>query len=62
LERTIRLHAVELAGDRYDIGDKLGYMKAILEFGMQREELSAVLQPYLKELVQRTELGRLVLP
>jgi len=56
------LLAVELVGSRYDIGDNLGYMKAILEIGLQREELSDTLLPYLKELVRRTELGRLVLP
>lgn len=57
-----RLLAVELVGGRYDIGDKLGYMKAILEIGMQREELPAALLPYLKELILRTEHGRLVSP
>ncbi|WP_138493822.1 UTP--glucose-1-phosphate uridylyltransferase GalU [Paenibacillus pinistramenti] len=43
--------ALELEGDRYDIGDKFGYMQAVLEIGLQREELKPLLLPYLNELV-----------
>ncbi|MBW7453736.1 UTP--glucose-1-phosphate uridylyltransferase GalU [Paenibacillus sepulcri] len=45
------LIALELQGSRYDIGDKFGYIKAILEIGLQREELSQLLIPYLRGLV-----------
>ncbi|MFC5652009.1 hypothetical protein ACFPYJ_23400 [Paenibacillus solisilvae] len=37
------LKALELEGSRYDIGDKFGNIKAILEIGLQREELGRVL-------------------
>lgn len=43
--------ALELAGERYDIGDKLGYLKAVLEIGLHREELKPYLIPYLRDLV-----------
>lgn len=46
--RTEGLVALQLAGDRYDIGDKFGYMKAIMEIGLQREEL----RPQLLELME----------
>ncbi|MEC0244598.1 UTP--glucose-1-phosphate uridylyltransferase GalU [Paenibacillus chitinolyticus] len=49
------LLALELAGNRYDIGDKLGYLKAVLEIGMKREELAEQLLPYLKNLVYQQE-------
>ncbi|GKS09309.1 putative UTP--glucose-1-phosphate uridylyltransferase YngB [Paenibacillus chitinolyticus] len=49
------LLALELAGNRYDIGDKLGYLKAVLEIGLKREELAAQLLPYLKNLVYQQE-------
>ncbi|MBV6714113.1 UTP--glucose-1-phosphate uridylyltransferase GalU [Paenibacillus chitinolyticus] len=49
------LLALELAGNRYDIGDKLGYLKAVLEIGLNREELAAQLLPYLKNLVYQQE-------
>ncbi|NOU73088.1 UTP--glucose-1-phosphate uridylyltransferase GalU [Paenibacillus sp. LMG 31458] len=51
------LMALELKGDRYDIGDKFGYMKAIVELGLQREELRPQLLAYLDILLQK-ELGK----
>ncbi|ULL15494.1 UTP--glucose-1-phosphate uridylyltransferase [Paenibacillus sp. H1-7] len=52
-----KLLALQLDADRYDIGDKLGYMKAIMEIGLRREELRPQLLGYLKQLVDReTEL------
>ncbi|BBH20742.1 putative UTP--glucose-1-phosphate uridylyltransferase YngB [Paenibacillus baekrokdamisoli] len=50
------LMALELQGSRYDIGDKFGYIKAILEIGLQREELSHLLVPYLRGLVSWSKL------
>ncbi|MCS7461589.1 UTP--glucose-1-phosphate uridylyltransferase GalU [Paenibacillus doosanensis] len=47
------LLALDLTADRYDIGDKFGYMKAIAEIGLRREELRPQLLAYLKELVRR---------
>lgn len=44
------LLALELKGRRYDIGDKLGYIQAVLEMGLAREDLKGQLKPYLMEL------------
>ncbi|OWR28678.1 UTP--glucose-1-phosphate uridylyltransferase [Saccharibacillus sp. O23] len=52
------LLALELEGARYDIGDKFGYMKAILEIGLRRSELSPMLLDYLHELISRPEYAR----
>ena len=38
-------------GTRYDMGDRFGYLKANIEYGLRDEELSAKLKEYLKELV-----------
>ncbi len=46
------LLALELAGKRYDIGDKFGYIQATLEMGLAREELRPQLLPYLRELLE----------
>ncbi|PEJ57794.1 UTP--glucose-1-phosphate uridylyltransferase [Bacillus sp. AFS002410] len=46
------LLALELSGNRYDIGDKLGYLKATMEIGLQREDLYPQLLPYLKGLIE----------
>jgi UTP--glucose-1-phosphate uridylyltransferase len=44
------LLALELKGSRYDIGDKFGYMKAIVEMGLRREELRPQLMDYLHQI------------
>ncbi|WJH35590.1 UTP--glucose-1-phosphate uridylyltransferase GalU [Paenibacillus sp. CC-CFT747] len=45
------LFALELEGKRYDIGDKLGYLKANIEMGLEREDLGAELLGYLQGLL-----------
>jgi UTP--glucose-1-phosphate uridylyltransferase len=42
--------ALELQGRRYDIGDRIGYLKATLEIGLRREDLRVELLSYLREL------------
>ncbi len=43
--------AYEFEGKRYDVGDKLGFLKATCEFALDRPELSDRFAQYLKELV-----------
>lgn len=38
-------------GQRYDTGNKLGYLKAVVEFALRREDLGADFRAYLKEIV-----------
>lgn len=42
-------------GNRYDTGDKLGYIQATIEFALKREELAPALRSYLRELVWRMD-------
>jgi len=42
----------EVAGQRYDAGDKLGYLQANLAYALKRPELAAKLRAYLRELVK----------
>jgi UTP--glucose-1-phosphate uridylyltransferase len=51
------LLGLELKGDRYDIGDKFGYMKAIIEMGLQREELQPQLIEYMQQVLKK-QLGK----
>ncbi|RSK28697.1 UTP--glucose-1-phosphate uridylyltransferase GalU [Bacillus sp. HMF5848] len=37
-------------GDRYDVGDKLGFIKATVDFALQREEIREDLLTYLRSL------------
>lgn len=40
--------AVKLAGKRYDTGDKLGYLKATVEFGLAHQTLGPAFRQYLE--------------
>jgi UTP--glucose-1-phosphate uridylyltransferase len=52
--RTLRtrrpMYAVEFEGKRYDTGDKLGFLKATVEFALARPDLSDAFRTYLKSL------------
>lgn len=50
-EKTMYAH--EFVGQRFDAGDKLGYIKANLEFALQRGDLARELSQYLQQLVQK---------
>lgn len=39
-------------GKRYDVGDKLGYLKATVEFALERPDLAEEFRKYLKEIVE----------
>lgn len=47
--------ACELDAERFDVGDKLGLIKATIEMALRREELAAPLRNYLKGLVSTME-------
>lgn len=43
------VHAVVFSGKRYDTGDKLSYLKAVIELSCAREDLGPALRPWLKD-------------
>ncbi len=45
------MHAYIFAGKRYDVGDKLGFIQATIEFALKREDLRAPLMDYLQKLM-----------
>ncbi|MFI8688072.1 UTP--glucose-1-phosphate uridylyltransferase GalU [Rossellomorea sp. NPDC077527] len=47
------MYAKVFNGDRYDIGDKFGFIKATIECAMKRPELKRHLTSYLKELLEK---------
>ena len=51
LARQDAVYAYDFEGQRYDVGDKLGFLKATVEFALRREDLGASFQSYLKELI-----------
>ncbi|HEX9664448.1 MAG TPA: UTP--glucose-1-phosphate uridylyltransferase GalU [Patescibacteria group bacterium] len=44
------VYAYEFEGDRYDCGDKLGFLKATINYGLKHRELKADFKKYLKSL------------
>ena len=46
------LLAAPFEGKRYDVGDKLGYVKANVEFAARSKELGGEIREYLKEFVK----------
>lgn len=43
--------AYDFEGQRYDVGDKLGFVQATIEYALRRKELSEDLMAYLRNLV-----------
>lgn len=46
------VYAYDFEGIRYDVGDKFGFIKATMEYALERDELKEKLQTYLQELVK----------
>lgn len=55
LMKEEKVHGYQFQGTRYDIGDKVGYLKAILDFALERESLRKPLMDYICELAQRNK-------
>jgi len=50
LNETVPIFGYEFIGDRYDAGDKLGYLQANISFALKDPELGPKLKQYLKKL------------
>jgi len=50
LAKEDAVYAYDFIGTRYDLGDKLGFLKATVEFGLRNKELGAAFKEYLIEL------------
>ncbi len=50
LNKNAEIFAYDFEGKRYDAGDKLGYLKATVEFALEKEDVKEEFKKYLKEL------------
>ena len=50
LSHSRPIYAYRFEGTRYDAGDKLGFLKATVEFALRRQDLGAPFREYLKGL------------
>ena len=53
--RTQPMYGKKLAGKRYDIGDKEGFIKTNIEFGLRDESIRPQLQAYIRQLAKDLE-------
>jgi UTP--glucose-1-phosphate uridylyltransferase len=51
LARRTPLYGYEFVGDRYDAGDKVGYLQANIAFALKRPEIAARVKEFLKEIM-----------
>lgn len=51
--KTEEVYAYEFVGKRYDIGNKLGYLQATVEFALENDELKEDFLKYLKEVLAK---------
>ncbi|MDY4592198.1 MAG: UTP--glucose-1-phosphate uridylyltransferase GalU [Eubacteriales bacterium] len=51
LANTSGAYAYDFEGKRYDVGDKVGYIEASIEYGLRDDTINAKLKEYLKKIV-----------
>ena len=55
LNKTQRVFAHEFKGKRYDVGDKFGFMKTNIQYGLKHKQIKDDLRAYIKELAKELE-------
>ncbi|WP_214824780.1 UTP--glucose-1-phosphate uridylyltransferase GalU [Exiguobacterium sp. s28] len=57
LNDSERVYAYEFEGKRYDVGEKLGFIRTTLEFALMRNDLAEDVKTMMKELLIDSEMG-----
>ena len=47
------MYAYDFEGKRYDVGDKLGFLEATVDFALKREELKDGFLDYLRKVCKK---------
>ena len=50
LTKSQKVYAYAFEGKRYDIGDKLGYVQAIIDFSLQNKEIKTDIKNYIRKI------------
>ncbi|WP_407269362.1 UTP--glucose-1-phosphate uridylyltransferase GalU [Radiobacillus sp. PE A8.2] len=53
LNQLQKVYAYEFEGNRYDVGEKLGFIQTTIELALERQELKEPLTEYLKVIAKR---------
>lgn len=49
------MYAYNIKGHFYNVGDKMGYLKAVVDYGLRRKDLKDDFAAYLKDFVSKME-------
>lgn len=52
LAKEQEMYAYDFVGRRYDVGNKMGFLEATVEYALRRNDLSAGFMEYLKQIVR----------
>ena len=55
LNKTQRVFAHEFKGQRFDVGDKFGFLKTSIQYGLKHNEVKDALREYIIEIGQKLE-------
>ncbi len=47
------MYAFDFEGDRFDVGDRIGFLKATVEFALKRDDLSTDFTTFLKDRIEK---------
>lgn len=60
LNEKQQVYALDFDGERYDVGEKLGFVKTTIEFALQHEELKTDVLDFLQEILETQNKSRLI--
>ncbi|HCL50676.1 MAG TPA: UTP--glucose-1-phosphate uridylyltransferase, partial [Clostridiaceae bacterium] len=49
------IYAYKFKGKRYDVGDKLGFLQATVEFALKRDDIKDQFKAYLKSIIKKID-------
>lgn len=52
------IYAYDFEGRRYDVGDKLGFLEATIEFALRKDEIKNDFEKYILGIAERIQIGR----
>lgn len=55
LNQIQRVFAYEFEGNRYDVGEQLGFIQTTIELALKRDDIKEKLEVYLKDLVEKLQ-------
>lgn len=56
LNEKEKVYAYDFEGTRYDVGEKLGFIKTTIEFALERDDLKEDVLQYLEEVLAKTKV------